>query len=126
MKGRCKGKTSDVTLKIDISKAYNRVDWRCLEGVLRVMGFSKKWANWMHLCVQTISYSLVNEEVVGRLFQVVASARVIHSHHTSSSYVLRDFRFYYDVRIVEVIFMEPVSIGEPCMSLTSSDRKSVV
>lgn len=42
MKGRRKGKFRDVSIKIDISKAYDRVDWRFLDGILRRMGFCDK------------------------------------------------------------------------------------
>jgi hypothetical protein len=31
--------------KLDLSKAYDRVDWNFLEGVLVKMGFSKRWVN---------------------------------------------------------------------------------
>lgn len=64
------GKVGEVAVKIDISKAYDRVNWRYLEGVLRRMAFSEKWINWMKIYVQTVSYMfLVNDSKVGPISQ---------------------------------------------------------
>lgn len=65
---RCKtrGKLGDVTLKINISKAYDRVDWRYLELVMLRLGFSFIWVKWMVMCVKSVHYSiLVNHDHVG-------------------------------------------------------------
>jgi hypothetical protein len=37
--------------KLDLSKAYDRVDWNFLEGVLVKMGFSMRWVNWIMTCI---------------------------------------------------------------------------
>jgi hypothetical protein len=39
MKSKIKGKVGEVALKIDISKAYDRVDWNYLMNVMIRMGF---------------------------------------------------------------------------------------
>ena len=43
-KGR---KDSFGALKIDMSKAYNRVNWNFLRAVLTVMKFDTKWVKWI-------------------------------------------------------------------------------
>lgn len=45
MKERRKGHRGDLALKIDISKAYDRVDWNYLDSVMRQIGFQNdiKW-----------------------------------------------------------------------------------
>jgi hypothetical protein len=43
MKSKTRGKKGDVPLKLDISKAYDRIDWEYLRDVLTTMGFSQKW-----------------------------------------------------------------------------------
>lgn len=48
----------DVALKLDISKAYDRVNWRYLWHRMRIMGFNEKWLAWMKLCVTTVNYVL--------------------------------------------------------------------
>jgi hypothetical protein len=63
---RTKGAKSELTLKIDISKAYDKVNWGFMWGMLERLGFSDKWIHWMMLCVSSVTYStLVNFEKVG-------------------------------------------------------------
>lgn len=47
----------DVALKLDISKAYDRVSWNFLCHRMRTMGFCSKWVKWMLLCVKTVTYN---------------------------------------------------------------------
>lgn len=47
MKNKRTGKVGDVALKIDISKAYNKVDWVYLRKILFKLGFSNTWTTWM-------------------------------------------------------------------------------
>lgn len=66
MKNKCKGKVGNVALKIYISKAYDRVDWRFLVRMLRKMGFGERWIKWIQMCVCTVSYSfMVNDSLMG-------------------------------------------------------------
>ena len=48
-----------MALKIDISKAYDNVDWGFLHGVLMRMGFSEKMIQWMMMCVSSVTYSVL-------------------------------------------------------------------
>ena len=45
MKSKVKGKVGEFTLKIDISKAFDKVDWRYLSVILLKMGFNSEWIN---------------------------------------------------------------------------------
>jgi len=66
MKAKAKGKSGDVALKLDISKAYDRLDWDFLRDIMIQMGFSSIWVSRIMLCVETVDYSvLVNGETVG-------------------------------------------------------------
>jgi hypothetical protein len=66
LKRKTRGIRGELALKIDISKAYDKVDWGFLRGMLERMGFANKWIHWMMLCVSSVNYSvLVNFEKVG-------------------------------------------------------------
>ena len=63
-----KGKEAMMVVKLDISKAYDRVEWPYLEASLRKMGFHEKWITLMMMCVKTVSYSvLINGEPKGKI-----------------------------------------------------------
>jgi hypothetical protein len=65
MRAKTKGKTGCVALKLDISKADDRMSWEYLRAVLVRMGFNDKWVHWMSMCVESVDYSvLVNGEKV--------------------------------------------------------------
>jgi hypothetical protein len=44
--------------KLDLAKAYDRVDWSYLEGTLRKFGFTKAWIRWVMSCVKSVTYSV--------------------------------------------------------------------
>lgn len=53
-------------MKLDISKAYDRVNWQFLKQRMRDMGFCSKWIDWIMLCVSTVSYDFcLNGSTVG-------------------------------------------------------------
>lgn len=58
MKRKNRGQEGEVALKLDISKAYDRVSWQYLRSRMEAMGFDQKWVNWIMLCVSTVSYSI--------------------------------------------------------------------
>ena len=53
------GKENYMAIKLNISKAYDRVEWSYLESMMRWLGFTKKWINLMMLCVRIVSYSIL-------------------------------------------------------------------
>ncbi|GAU48556.1 hypothetical protein TSUD_405720 [Trifolium subterraneum] len=66
LKRKTKGRSGELALKIDISKAYDKVDWGFLRGVLTSMGFGDIWIRWIMMCVSSVNYSvLMNYDKVG-------------------------------------------------------------
>lgn len=58
IKRKNRGNEGEVALKLDISKAYDRVDWKFLKHRMRTMGFNEKWVQWIMQCVTTVSYKI--------------------------------------------------------------------
>ena len=66
LKRHMRGRISDVVLKLDISKAHDRVDWGFLQFMLRKIGFAEQWISWLMLCISTVEYFvLFNGTTVG-------------------------------------------------------------
>ena len=40
--------------KLDLSKAYDRVDWVFLERVMQQLGFDHRWVRWIMACVTSV------------------------------------------------------------------------
>ncbi len=52
--------------KLDMSKAYDRVEWNYLRVILLKLGFNIRWVALLMKCVTTVTYStLVNGEPSG-------------------------------------------------------------
>ncbi|CAL9021650.1 unnamed protein product [Prunus brigantina] len=66
MHNRTHGKLGFQALKLDMSKAYDRVEWGFLETIMNNMGFAPRWVQLIMTCVTTVTYSfLVNSSPVG-------------------------------------------------------------
>ncbi|KAL4581186.1 hypothetical protein LXL04_017396 [Taraxacum kok-saghyz] len=54
-----KKKKKYLMFKTDIAKAYDSVDWRYLDKVMRAMNFGFKWRNWIRTCLRSSSLSIL-------------------------------------------------------------------
>lgn len=70
MKSKVKGILGDVALKLDISKAYDKIDWSYLKRVMIKMGFSDRWINWIMMCIETVDYSILIKNIVGLIILI--------------------------------------------------------
>ena len=62
------GKDGFVAIKLDMSKAYDRMERGFIKLVIVKMGFHEKWVELIMYCITSVSYSiLVNEAVYGNI-----------------------------------------------------------
>ena len=68
LKQKTQGKLGFMALKLDMSKAYDRVEWVFLEKVMRHLGFGGKMVATIMSCIRSVSYSvLLNGIPVGNI-----------------------------------------------------------
>ena len=68
MKQHNSGRHGFMAIKLNMIKAYDRVEWVYLERLMEKMGFCARWIALMMSCVKTVSYSImVNGEPTGMI-----------------------------------------------------------
>lgn len=55
---RC-AKKKGVILKLDLEKAFDKLDWHFLLKVLSLKGFNSKWLAWICGCITSVSFSIL-------------------------------------------------------------------
>lgn len=61
-------KVGFMEIKLDMSKAYNRVEWSFLEAVTAKLGFDSRWIHLVMSYVRSVSYFVVvNGQSVGNI-----------------------------------------------------------
>ena len=78
------GRDSFAAVKLDMSKAYDRVEWIFLEKMLIWLGFHEQWVNTIMKCVTTVTYRI---KVNGVLTDVIVPERGLRQEDPISPYL---------------------------------------
>lgn len=81
---RKKGKAGACAIKLDMAKAYDRVEWNYLQGMMIKLGFTENFVNTIMRCVTTVSFSV---RVNGQLSIPFNPSRGIHQGDPISPYL---------------------------------------
>jgi hypothetical protein len=64
LKQKKKGNLGYATIKLDMSKAYDRVEWQFLREMMLRLGFHRRWVELVMTCVTSVKYHIrVNGEL---------------------------------------------------------------
>ncbi|XP_075645329.1 uncharacterized protein LOC142616340 [Castanea sativa] len=63
-----KGKCGEIAIKLDMSKAYDWVEWECLKQIMKKLGFHEKWISTVMRCVSSVKYAIrINGQPYGSI-----------------------------------------------------------
>ena len=63
-----KGKCGEIALKLDMSKAYDQVEWDCLRQIMKKLGFHDNWISIVMRCVTSVTYVVrINGQRYGKI-----------------------------------------------------------
>ncbi|KAL3839320.1 hypothetical protein ACJIZ3_023911 [Penstemon smallii] len=79
-----RGKKGFCAIKIDLSKAYDRVEWNLLYCILKHIGICDKFINWVKQCISTCSFSFL---INGAPFGLIRPSRGIRQGDPFSPYL---------------------------------------
>ena len=59
LNNKSEGKESFMVIKLDMSKAFDRVEWGFVEAVMEKLGFHERWIGLIMHCITTVTYSVL-------------------------------------------------------------------
>lgn len=72
---RKKGKSGACVVKLDMAKAYDRVEWGYLEGVMIKLGFHESFVSLIMRCVTSVSFSIRINGALSDCFRLTRGIR---------------------------------------------------
>ena len=84
MHAHMSGKVGFMALKLDMSKAYDQIEWVFLEVVMQRLGFARRWISLIMQCIATVLYLVI---VNGVLMGSIRPSRRIRQGDPFSAYL---------------------------------------
>lgn len=63
------GKEGWLAIKLDMEKAYDRIEWNYLFITLEKLGFHNTFIEWIKSCITTVSFSVLVNGIPGKQFK---------------------------------------------------------
>jgi hypothetical protein len=81
---RKKGKSGACAVKLDMTKAYDRVKWSYLRAIMSQLGFNNQWVNLIMRCVDSVKLSV---RINGHISEAFTPSRGIRQGDILSPYL---------------------------------------
>jgi hypothetical protein len=75
IKNKHGGKASACAVKLDMHKAYDRVEWIFLGNMLRKLGFDERWISLMMACASSVRYQVRFNSKATKMFVPIRGLR---------------------------------------------------
>ena len=112
------GKECFMVVKLNMSKAYDRVEWGFIEKVMEQLGFHERWVSLIMHCITTVTYSVLINEVAHRC---IVPSRGLQQGDSLSSYLFLLYAYGFSSLINDVArnnMISGVTINRGCPMVT--------
>ncbi|KAM5583543.1 hypothetical protein ABKV19_003435 [Rosa sericea] len=118
LKLKREGGNNEFGLKLDMNKAYDRVEWDFLEVAMLKFGFARGWVDLIMACVSTVSFSIVLNGNPGNFF---APSRGLRQGDPLSPYLFLIVSEVFSLRLTRAVntgLLQGIKLSRNCPILS--------